>query len=172
LLLFIFPLAIGSILAILFFPHYYILDTSNHPKELFHILISILAFSFLCIAALQAVFLAIQEYSFRHKQTGLMQVLPPLVTMETFLFQTIWIGFILLTIVLITSILFFDTVFTGYLFQKTLLTFISWVIFAILLFGRHIAGWRGKIAIRGTLLGFGVLILAYFSSRLLFMIFY
>jgi len=165
--LFIFPLAALSIIAVLLFPHIYILNTEHYPRALIHILLSVLAFSFMCIAAVQAIFLAIQEYSLRKKQTGLIQALLPLETMESFLFQTISIGFILLTAVLITAFIFFHHIFSYYLLQKTLLTLVSWIIFGILLFGRYIAGWRGKIAIRGTLLGFLVLVLAYFGSRII-----
>ena len=39
------------------------------------------------------------------------------------------------------------------------------LIFAVLLCGRHIWGWRGKRALRLTLTGFSLLILAYFGSR-------
>jgi ABC-type uncharacterized transport system permease subunit len=42
----------------------------------------------------------------------------------------------------------------------------SWVVFAILLWGRHRLGWRGRTAIRWTLTGFGLLMLAYFGSKL------
>ena len=39
------------------------------------------------------------------------------------------------------------------------------LIFAVLLCGRHVWGWRGKRALRLTLTGFSLLILAYFGSR-------
>lgn len=164
--LFIFPLAALSIIAIVLFPSTYVLNTAHHPKALIHVLLSVLAFSFMCIAAIQAIFVAIQEYSLRKKQTGLIQTLLPLETMESFLFQTIAIGFILLTIVLLTAIIFFHHIFAPDILQKTLLTITSWIIFGALLFGRYIAGWRGKIAIRGTLLGFILLLLAYFGSKI------
>lgn len=164
--LFIFPLAAISIIAIALFPSMYILKTAHHPKALIHVLLSVFAFSFICIATIQAIFVAIQEYSLRKKQTGLIQTLLPLETMESFLFQTIAIGFILLTLVLLTAIVFFHNIFALYILQKTLLTIFSWLVFGILLFGRYIAGWRGKIAIRGTLLGFILLLLAYFGSKI------
>jgi ABC-type uncharacterized transport system permease subunit len=42
---------------------------------------------------------------------------------------------------------------------------LSWVVFAVLLLGRHFKGWRGRIAVRWTLSGFGFLILAYLGTR-------
>ena len=49
--------------------------------------------------------------------------------------------------------------------HKTLFAFASWGIFATLLIGRHVWGWRGKRALRWTLAGFALLILAYVGSR-------
>ena len=49
--------------------------------------------------------------------------------------------------------------------HKTLFAFISWLIFAALLAGRHLRGWRGRVALRWTLSGFVALLLAYVGSR-------
>ena len=37
--------------------------------------------------------------------------------------------------------------------------------FAVLLWGKHRLGWRGTTAVRWTVAGFGLLILAYFGSK-------
>ena len=50
--------------------------------------------------------------------------------------------------------------------HKTLLSFIAWIVFGLLLWGRHRLGWRGYKAIRWTLAGFCLLMLAYFGSKL------
>jgi ABC-type uncharacterized transport system permease subunit len=42
----------------------------------------------------------------------------------------------------------------------------AWMIYALLLWGRHQLGWRGYTAIRWTLAGFALLMLAYFGSKL------
>jgi len=42
---------------------------------------------------------------------------------------------------------------------------IAWVLFGVLLIGRVRYGWRGRSAVRWTLSGFGVLVLAYFGSK-------
>jgi ABC-type uncharacterized transport system permease subunit len=167
LILFIFPLAAVSILLIDLFPGEYLLNTEHHPEELVHILLSILAYSFLCIGALQAGLLTIQERLLHSKKASLAQLLPPLQTMESFLFQTIWIGFLLLTIVLITAYIFFGHIFSHDMLPKTLLSVFAWCLYAVLLGGRYMAGWRGKIAIRSAVLGFVVLLLADLCTQLL-----
>ena len=132
-----------------------------------HILLASLAFIVLCLAALQAGLLAIQEKQLHHKRlTGIIQRLPPLQTMETWLFRLVTIGFIILSGLLLSSALLFDM--TPKLFQKTFVSLIAWGIFAGLLLGRYYFGWRGKVAIRATMGGVIILIIIYFGSRMLF----
>jgi ABC-type uncharacterized transport system permease subunit len=50
--------------------------------------------------------------------------------------------------------------------HKTVFGVLSWAIFGALLWGRHRYGWRGRVAMRWTLSGFLMLVLAYFGSRL------
>ncbi len=82
-----------------------------------------------------------------------MTTLPPLESMETLLFQMIGCGFILLTLVLLTSVFFFKNAFAQDVLDHSLLAFLSWFVFFILLLGRISFGWRGKKAIHWTLAG-------------------
>lgn len=134
----------------------------------FHILLSTLAFAVLCVAAVLAGLVASQEYLLRNKRaTGTITWLPPLESMETLLFRTITLGFILLTVVLMTSVWFFHTTMFNLLWKKTFLSLFAWTVFAVLLIGRHSQGWRGRVAIRWTLGGVFLVMLAYFGSELL-----
>lgn len=137
------------------------------PRISGHIIISILAYSILAIAVAQALLLAAQNYQLKHKHThGIVEILPPLQTMETVLFEMIWMGIGLLSISIVTGIIFLDDMATQHMTHKTVLSISAWLIFAILLGGRHFLGWRGVIAIRWTLSGFFILLLAYFGSKL------
>jgi ABC-type uncharacterized transport system permease subunit len=166
LLLWIFPLNAISIVLILCFPQSRIVATAGDPKQLIHIFLSALSFSVLCIAGLQALFLAYLQRRLRDK-SKIFPKLPPLETMEALLFQIIGIGFLLLSFVVITGLYFFYDRITLSLVQKIVLAFIAWIIFGILLVGRYYFGWRGKRAIYGTLTGVLLLIIIYFGSILL-----
>ncbi len=132
-----------------------------------HILSSILAYSVLTIAAIQAMALAIQEQQLKsHHTHGIIQSLPPLQTMEQILFEVIWIGLLLLSVSIVTGALFIDDIFAQHLVHKTVLSIAAWVIFATLLWGRHQLGWRSQTAVRWTLGGFIALMLSYFGSKL------
>jgi ABC-type uncharacterized transport system permease subunit len=132
-----------------------------------HILTSIIAFSLLNIAALQAILLAIQDQQLkRHPPKCFIQSLPPLQTMEALLFQMLGAGIVFLTISLISGFLFIEDLFAQHLVHKTVLSLLAWVIFSGLLIGRSRYGWRGQTAIQWTLIGFVLLLLAYFGSKL------
>jgi ABC-type uncharacterized transport system permease subunit len=131
-----------------------------------HVLSSIIAYCLLAIAAVQAILLFIQEWQLRnHSPHRFFRRLPPLQTMESFLFQMIWAGWILLTLSLFSGYLYLDNIFAQHLVHKTALSIIAWGIFATLLWGRVRHGWRGLTAVRWTLSGFIFLMLAYFGSK-------
>ncbi|NRA41435.1 MAG: cytochrome c biogenesis protein CcsA [Pseudomonadales bacterium] len=131
-----------------------------------HISLSIISYSFISLAALQACMLAIQENQLRaHNFNGLFQYLPPLQTMEKLLFELIWLGFITLSISIGSGFMFLHDMFAQHLAHKTILSIAAWWVFAILLFGRQAWGWRGNTAAKWTLSGFSALMLAYFGSK-------
>lgn len=131
-----------------------------------HILFSILAYSILSIAALQAFMLAIADARLKNRHPfPMMRILPPLQTMEMLLFRLIWLGFILLTVSLVTGFPFIEDIFGQHLIHKTVLSICAWIIFAVLLWGRTRHGWRGRTAVRFTLAGMIILLLAFFGSK-------
>ncbi|MGH8475548.1 MAG: cytochrome C assembly family protein [Methylococcales bacterium] len=149
----------------------HVVETSNAGLNL-HILSSILAYSILNIAAIQAVLLALQDRQLhRHGSNSFIGSFPPLQTMEALLFQMIGAGLILLTISLASGLLFVQDLFAQRLAHKTILSIFAWILFAVLLVGRLIFGWRGQTAIRWTLGGFISLMLAYFGSKMVLEIF-
>ena len=140
----------------------------GYPWQLdIHIALSMFAFGLLLIAAAQALVLAYQEYTLRKKKFGSMiNRLPPLSVSETLLFQIITLGFVLLSLALVSGIPFVTDMSAQHLVHKVFLAAIAWVVFGILLLGRLFRGWRGRTAIRMTLLGNFVLLLSYLGSKL------
>jgi ABC-type uncharacterized transport system permease subunit len=140
----------------------------SQPALEWHILLSLAAYSLFTLAALQAIVLAVQEQKLRQRHiAGLVRKLPPLQTMESTLFHLLSVGFLLLTIGLITGFMFLDDIMAQNLAHKTILSLIAWSVFATLLWGRRRYGWRGKTAVKWTLLGFTFLALAFIGSKLI-----
>lgn len=160
------PFCAVTIFLSMLFPDQHIVAAEQWPLEL-HIVISIVAYALLSLAAVQALLLAVQDYRLRHRHPGgFVRGIPPLITMESLLFQMIGIGFVLLSLALLTGFLFLKDIFAQHLVHKTLLSIAAWIVFGILLWGRWQYGWRGRTAIRWTLGGFVMLMLAYFGSKL------
>ncbi len=131
-----------------------------------HILVSMLAYSLFTLASLQAILLAIQDHHLRQRHPGgFIRALPPLQTMESLLFEMIAVGFVLLSLALLSGFAFLENMFEQRLAHKTVLSIIAWFVFGTLLWGRYRFGWRGQKALIWTLSGFVVLMLAYFGSK-------
>ena len=160
----VFPLAAAMLLVDTFAPATQPLPLDWQIK--LHVLVALMAYAVLSIAALLAILLALQERALRQRHaTALVRILPPLTLTEALLFRLIAAGFVLLTLTLVTGVLFVDNLFAQHLVHKTVLSVVAWVVFGTLLFGRWRYGWRGKRAVRLTLIGMAVLLLAFFGSK-------
>jgi ABC-type uncharacterized transport system permease subunit len=166
--------AIAVILPVLF-PGEIIVAQNYSPVFAWHIAISILAYSTLTIAAFHAILMALQEArlhshhpSTRFKLFGaVLDRLPALLTMEKLLFRLIAFGFVLLTLTVLSGVIFSEQIF-GKAFQwshKIIFALLSWGLFGLLLAGRLWRGWRGRTALGFTLTGFATLLLAYVGTR-------
>jgi ABC-type uncharacterized transport system permease subunit len=133
-----------------------------------HLVIALLAYSLFTFAALHAGLMAMAERSLHNRKTLIrLPDFPPIMPMERLLFQIIGLGFVLLTLTLVSGIFFTEQLFHQALKlnHKTVFSIVAWLIFGALLLGRRIQGWRGRVAVRWTLSGFGVLLLAYVGSK-------
>lgn len=151
---------------------------SRSPLFSWHIAIAMLAYSTLTIAAFHAVLMALQE-SRLHIRPGVSQTgwfasaidrLPALLIMERLLFRMIAFGFVLLTLTVLSGVLFSEQIF-GKAFKwdhKTVFAMMSWALFAALLVGRRWRGWRGRTALRFFLGGFVALMMGYVGSRFVY----
>jgi ABC-type uncharacterized transport system permease subunit len=135
-----------------------------------HVAFALLGYGMLSIAALLAILLALQERALRKHRldSGLIRALPPLTLTEALMFRLIGAGFVLLTLTLLSGVLFVDNLFAQHLVQKTVLSIAAWLVFGVLLFGRWRWGWRGRRAVRLTLAGMVILLLAFFGSKFVF----
>ena len=162
----LFPLSALAVLVSTYAPD------SKPPSQLsggilLHVSSSLLAYAVLTLAAVQAAVVSLQDHQLKHRHTrGIVQVLPPLQMMEDMLFELLWIGLALLTIAILSGAIFVEDIFAQSLVHKTVLTIAAWLLFSILLWGHYRLGWRSKTAVRMTLAGFAMLVLAFFGSKL------
>jgi ABC-type uncharacterized transport system permease subunit len=165
--------AVASFLPVVF-PGGIIGRSSASPLFQVHLLLAILAYSLLTIAAIHALLMATMERRLHGEAVAapgrlsfVIDRLPPLLAMEGVLFRLITVGFVLLTATLVSGIFFSEELFGRPLRfdHKTVFAIAAWVVFAGLLLGRMVFGWRGRTALRWTITGFAMLMLAYVGSH-------
>jgi len=165
---FILPVAAICVFLPYFMREQHVLTYANMSLFKSHLAISMLAYGLLTIAALHGFLLSVLEKRL-HKGNlpVLLNNLPPLMSLERLTFRILFAGFVLLTLTLLSGVSFSEALF-GKPFRlnhKVIFGFIAWAIFGFLLLGRHFWGWRGRIAVRWLLSGFGFLLLAYLGSK-------
>lgn len=139
------------------------------PLARIHLLIAMLAYGMLTNAAAVALLMQFAERRLHHPGTTLLQyALPPLLTLERLLFLCLWLGFILLTLALITGTLFAESTWghPAEFNHKIVFSGIAWLAFGGLLIGRILRGWRGRFAASWTLTGYVLLLLGYIGTHL------
>jgi ABC-type uncharacterized transport system permease subunit len=174
LFLLVLPLAAVTTLLPLAYPGAVLGQATDAPMFRVHLLLAILAYSLLTIAAMQALLMASMDRRLHGdaavaggRLAHFLDRLPPLLAMETVLFRLIGAGFVVLTATLVSGIFFSEEIFGRALRfdHKTVFTLAAWFVFGALLVGRLVFGWRGRTALRWTLTGFAMLMLANVGSR-------
>lgn len=184
------PVALLVSLMPLAFPGTLILGYAARPLFKLHFIIANVAYGLFTLAAFHAFLMLLAErrlHGFQRPVVGgfagagagadsqagdqwlgrWLDLLPPLLTLEKLLFRLIAAGFILLTLTIVSGVLFSEQLFGRVvrLDHKTIFALLSWVMFACILAGRRFYGWRGRIALRWVIASFAILLLAYVGSR-------
>ena len=162
------------------FPQSQVIAHANDAGLHVHLLIALSAYALVTIAALQAMLMSgldrrlhfprgevAHAGAFRRAVGRLLDAQPPLLAQEQVLFRLIWIAYVALTLTLISGAII-SLAYSGKwlpLDHKSIFTLLSWLTFGILLIGRYVRGWRGRTALRYTLVGFAFVVLAYTGSR-------
>jgi ABC-type uncharacterized transport system permease subunit len=133
-----------------------------------HVAIALIAYAMFLVAALQALVLMGLENRLRRRMLEPdAAAVPPLLTLERFLFRLIAVGFLLLTLTLASGMLFTEQLFNKPLVfnHKSVFSVLGWLTFGALLVGRWRYGWRGRVALRWIIAGTVFVFLAYLGSK-------
>jgi ABC-type uncharacterized transport system permease subunit len=135
---------------------------ASSPEFKVHLVLAMLAYSLFTIALLHALLMAAVERRLHQKSGFAIGPLPPLLTLERLLFRLIGAAFVLLTVTLATGFAFSESLFGRAMRfdHKTVFGVLSWLTFGLLLAGRQLHGWRGRTALRWTIAGFVMVVLA------------
>ncbi len=133
-----------------------------------HVTSSIIAFSVVMIAAIQALTITFQtRFLHQHQSNFLLKKLPALFHMKKVLCNLIDMAVIFLTLALLTGFMFLDDIFAQNVAHKTILSIFAWVIFTTLAIGRRLRGWHSKTVTRATISASALLVLGFLGSKLI-----
>jgi len=137
-----------------------------------HLMLALVAYGVFTIALLHAVLMAVADRLLHrarsadatatHPLAGPVASLPPLLTIEQMFFRLVAVAFILLTLTLGSGMTLSEAMFGQAMRfnHETVFAVMSWLTFAVLLWGRVFRGWRGRTALRWTVAGFVMVVLA------------
>ncbi len=162
----VYALAALSVAALWLLPPEYITNFESKPAVWLHVIISLMAYAILMLAALYALQLQTINRRLKDRQLMLDSPMPPLMTVERQLYHLIWAGFSLLSVGLLSGWLFLENFWgTGY-GHKAVISNIAWLMYAIMLLHHHWRGMQVRSAVTYSLIGAALLTLAYFGSRI------
>jgi ABC-type uncharacterized transport system permease subunit len=133
-----------------------------------HVAVALVAYAMFIIAAVEALILmGLEKRLHRRLPDRDPSSLPPLLTLERFLFRLIGAGFVLLTLTLASGMLFSEQLFGRAVTftHKSVFSLLGWITFGALLWGRWRYGWRGRVALRWILAGTVFLFFAYLGYK-------
>ncbi len=145
-------------------------STDNLNYDLFlHIVVSLVSYGLLGLAAIQALLLKFQEQKLKDlDNSSLSNLMPSMDTMENIMFDLIVIGFVLLTISLLTGAPFVSADADKILLQKVTFSVIAWLAYFYLIYQRFSSNVIGKKANNLAIGGMAFLLFAYLGTKVLF----
>ncbi len=152
------------------YPSQILVMESGNTAAVAHVLSSLLAYSFLALAALQASLIWWLDRKLRNHIGKPNPILPPLLAMEKLLFRLIFLGFMVLSISIAIALIYLYEIVLQQSTHKLVLSLAAWMMFSLLLLGHWKLGWRGQQAARWTLIGFLMLALGSFGTWIIYML--
>src|SRR5690606_37434066 len=147
----------------------------NSPWSPLHWILGVASYGLIGVAILHAALLQHAEQSMRAPRPSGLKApsrprpvshagLPgtPLLRLESLTFRFVAAGFALLPLTLLIGM---TSARPWQWDHKAVFSILAWLVFAVLLTGRHRFGWRGRMAVRWLYAGSALLLLAYVGSR-------
>jgi cytochrome c-type biogenesis protein CcsB len=135
-----------------------------------HVILAFLGDAAFAMACGIGIMYLLQERNVKSKHLSrLFQKLPSLQVLDEINYHLITLGFPLLTLAMITGVIWANTAWGTYWRwdPKEVWSLITWLIYALVLHLRLTLGWRGKKAALLSIVGFAIVIFAFFGVTLI-----
>jgi len=168
--LFLLPATAIPLLLLPFLPHAHAPNWVHTTSilETGHLLVSLIAYAVLTLAAVHAVMQILLDRALKRKQINpLIQALPSLLEIDRHMFAQVRLAAWLVGISILTGLSWQWIEFQHFalLNHKVLLALFSFGVLVLLLIKRGQSQWPGRIASRVVLTAYGLLLLAYFGVK-------
>jgi len=140
-----------------------------------HIPLMILSMACLTITFITAIMYLLQERQLKSKKTSfLLERLPSLEAAEEISYKSLWFGFFLLTLGMVTGMIWSKYLRGKYWSwdYKEIWALVTWALYAILLHGRMLSAWRGRKAAYLAIVGFVLILFTFAGVSLIFKVYH
>lgn len=165
-----FPVSIIYILSILcigvssFVEGSVIKQLAENKGLLFHLAMALFSYALFFIALLYALQLKWLDHKLKTKQFS--PELPALMTVSRHFFNLTLAAQVLLTLALITGMVYLHNFFAAEHIHKAIFSSVAWIVYTISLLGQWKLHWRGNRVLIYSISGMMLLTFAYFGSRM------
>jgi len=135
-----------------------------------HIVTIFIGYASMALAGGVGLFYLIQERAIKSKKRGFFyKRLPPLELLDNAGYACLVLGFIMMSVGLITGIVYAGLAWGRFWAwdPKEVWSGITWLVYAVLLHERLVVGWRGRRAAIMAIIGFGVLLFTFLGVNFL-----
>lgn len=166
-LLIVYAFAICSVAAASFVKGSFIRNWQEHTGFLFHLGIALFSYALFFLALIYAFQLKWLDRKLKSKKMFFCSILPPLMTVERHFFTLTLAAQAMLTITLVSGMIYLHHFFAPEHIHKAIFSFLAWIIYSIQLLGQWKLRWRGKRVLIYSISGMMLLSIGYFGSRII-----
>lgn len=164
-LMIVYTFGICSVAVASFATGNFIKNLSNNSGLVFHLGIALFAYALFFLALIYAFQLKWLDKKLKSKKMVFCAMLPPLMTVERHFFTLTLAAQSMLTITLITGMIYLHNFFAPEQIHKAVFSFVAWIIYTVQLLGQWKFHWRGNRVLIYSILGIMLLTIGYFGSH-------
>lgn len=164
-LMIVYTFGICSVAVSLFATGNFIKNVAENTGLVFHLGIALFSYALFLLALIYAFQLKWLDNRLKSKKTVFCSMLPPLMTVERHFFTLTLAAQIMLTLTLVTGMIYLHNFFAPEQVHKAIFSFVAWLVFCVQLLGQWKFRWRGNKVLIYAILGTMLLTIGYFGSH-------
>lgn len=142
-------------------------NLSENAGLIFHLGIALFSYALFFLALIYAFQLKWLDHKLKSKKMFFCAMLPPLMTVERHFFTLTLAAQALLTVTLVSGMIYLHNFFAPEQVHKAMFSFAAWIVYNIQLLGQWKLRWRGNRVLVYSILGMLLLSIGYFGSHLI-----